>query len=88
MEEVKQEKKLKKLHKISAEIVTIIGNWCVIVSLIISYVPMHGMLLSKYFWPVWLSGTLLSGIQIALTNNKISGAAGLAVAIFALVKYL
>ena len=88
MEEVKQEKKLKNLHKIPAEIVTIIGNWCVIFSLIISYVPMHGMLLSKYFWPVWLSGTLLSGVQIALTKNKISGFVGLAVVIFALIKYL
>ena len=49
---------------------------------------MHGMLLSKYFWPVWLSGTLLSGVQIALTKNKISGFVGLAVVIFALIKYL
>lgn len=88
MEELEQEKKLKNLPKIPTEIITIIGNWCVIISLIISYVPMHGMLFSKYFWPIWLLGTALSGVQIALTKNKISGAVGLAVTIFALIKYL
>ncbi|MBQ4406282.1 MAG: hypothetical protein II852_04640 [Bacteroidales bacterium] len=83
-----QEPKPKRLHKIPTEIITIIGNWCVIIAVIISYVPMHGWLLSKYFWPIWLIGVALSGIQLTMTKNKISGAVGVAVAVFALVKYL
>ncbi|MBQ3656757.1 MAG: hypothetical protein II956_07945 [Bacteroidales bacterium] len=88
MKKLDSQKKSKNLPKIPAEIVTIIGNWCVIISLIISYVPMHGMLLSKYFWPIWLLGTLLSIVQIVLTKNKISGAIGVIVSVFALIKYL
>lgn len=83
-----QESKPKHLPKIPTEIITIVGNWCVIIAVIISYVPMHGWLLSKYFWPIWLIGIALSGIQLTMTKNKISGAVGLAVAVFALVKYL
>ena len=83
-----QEPTPKRLPKIPTEIITIIGNWCVIIALIISYVPMHGWLLSKYFWPIWLIGVALSAVQLAMTKNKISGAVGVAVAIFTLVKYL
>ncbi len=83
-----QEPKPKRLPKISTEIITIVGNWCVIIAVIISYVPMHGWLLSKYFWPIWLIGVALSAVQLAMTKNKISGAVGVAVAVFALVKYL
>ena len=49
---------------------------------------MHGWLLSKYFWPIWLIGIALSGIQLTMTKNKISGAVGVAIAVFTLVKYL
>jgi hypothetical protein len=49
---------------------------------------MHGWLLSKYFWPIWLIGIALSAVQLAMTKNKISGAVGVAIAVFALVKYL
>ena len=83
-----QERKPKRLPKIPTEIITIVGNWCIIIALIISYVPMHGWLLSKYFWPIWLIGVALSAVQLAMTKNKISGAVGVAVAVFALVKYL
>jgi len=83
-----QEPKPKHLPKIPTEIITIVGNWCVIIAVIISYVPMHGWLLSKYFWPIWLIGIALSAVQLAMTKNKISGAVGVAVAVFALVKYL
>ena len=83
-----QEKKPKRLPQIPTEIITIVGNWCVIIAVIISYVPMHGWLLSKYFWPIWLIGIALSAVQLAMTKNKISGAVGVAVAVFALVKYL
>ena len=83
-----QEPKPKRLPKIPTEIITIVGNWCIIIALIISYVPMHGWLLSKYFWPIWLIGVALSAVQLAITKNKISGAVGVAVAVFALVKYL
>ena len=83
-----QEKKPKRLPKSPTEIITIVGNWCVIIAVIISYVPMHGWLLSKYFWPIWLIGVALSAVQLAMTKNKISGAVGVAVAVFALVKYL
>jgi len=83
-----QEKKPKRLPQIPTEIITIVGNWCVIIAVIISYVPMHGWLLSKYFWPIWLIGIALSAVQLAITKNKISGAVGVAVAVFALVKYL
>ncbi len=83
-----QERKPKRLPKIPTEIITIVGNWCIIIALIISYVPMHGWLLSKYFWPIWLIGVALSAVQLAITKNKISGAVGVAVAVFALVKYL
>ena len=83
-----QEPTPKRLPKIPTETITIIGNWCVIIALIISYVPMHGWLLSKYFWPIWLIGVALSAVQLAMTKNKISGAVGVAVAIFTLVKYL
>ena len=83
-----QEKKPKRLPQIPTEIITIVGNWCVIIAVIISYVPMHGWLLSKYFWPIWLIGVALSAVQLAMTKNKISGAVGVAVAIFTLVKYL
>ena len=83
-----QEKKPKRLPQIPTEIITIVGNWCVIIAVIISYVPMHGWLLSKYFWPIWLIGVALSAVQLAITKNKISGAVGVAVAVFALVKYL
>jgi|GEM_PF-3430147 len=94
MEEIQQEQiqvqepKHKHLPKIPTEIITMVGNWCVIIALIISYVPMHGWLLSKYFWPIWLIGIALSAMQLAMTKNKISGAVGVAVAAFALVKYL
>ena len=92
MEEIQQiqeqESKPKHLPKIPTEIITIVGNWCVIIAVIISYVPMHGWLLSKYFWPIWLIGVALSGILLTMTKNKISGAVGVAVAVFALVKYL
>ena len=83
-----QEKKPKRLPQIPTEIITMVGNWCIIIALIISYVPMHGWLLSKYFWPIWLIGVALSAVQLAMTKNKISGAVGVAVAVFALVKYL
>ena len=92
MEEIQQiqeqESKPKHLPKIPTEIITMVGNWCVIIAVIISYVPMHGWLLSKYFWPIWLIGIALSAVQLAMTKNKISGAVGVAVAVFALVKYL
>ena len=92
MEEIQQiqeqESKPKHLPKIPTEIITIVGNWCIIIALIISYVPMHGWLLSKYFWPIWLIGVALSAVQLTMTKNKISGAVGVAVAVFALVKYL
>ncbi|MBO7439290.1 MAG: hypothetical protein J6U21_06375 [Bacteroidales bacterium] len=83
-----QEKKPKHLPKIPTELITIVGNWCVIIALIISYVPMHGWLLSKYFWPIWLIGVALSGVQLSMTKNKISGVVGVAMAVFTLVKYL
>lgn len=83
-----QERKPKRLPQIPTEIITMVGNWCVIIAVIISYVPMHGWLLSKYFWPIWLIGVALSAVQLTMTKNKISGAVGLAVAVFALVKYL
>ena len=83
-----QEPKPKRLPKIPTEIITMVGNWCIIIALIISYVPMHGWLLSKYFWPIWLIGVALSGLQLTMTKNKISGAVGVAVAVFTLVKYL
>ena len=94
MEETQQEQeqvqdpKPKRLPKIPTEIITIVGNWCIIIALIISYVPMHGWLLSKYFWPIWLIGVALSGLQLTMTKNKISGAVGVAIAVFTLVKYL
>ncbi len=79
---------MRNLPRIPSEIVTIIGNWCVIIALIISYVPMHGWLLSKYYWPIWLLGVALSGVQVLMTKNKISGFVGLAVAVFTMIKYL
>jgi len=88
MEEIEHKKTIKNLHKIPTEIITMVSNWCVIIALIISYVPMHNWLLSKYFWPIWLLGAVLSGVEIIMTKNKISGATGLAILIFTLIKYL